>query len=180
MHKNATKCNETLNKWCKNKHGASKIMDTLEMYQAPTGKMCPSSGMRCRTRGRAAVPSAAGHAAAIELPPRRQVHVRPLDGLTPHVQLAGQAHRHVDAVARWTCWPGCAPARTNKWVKMLPTGRRKRTAEAGPTHSQPICGREMRSGGQRPWWLAVRACPRLARKSVNQKRPRWHYTKSSR
>jgi hypothetical protein len=32
MHKNATKCNETLSKWCKNKHGASKIMDTLEMY----------------------------------------------------------------------------------------------------------------------------------------------------
>jgi hypothetical protein len=36
MHKNATKCNETLNKWCKNKHGASKIMDTLETYQLPT------------------------------------------------------------------------------------------------------------------------------------------------
>jgi hypothetical protein len=33
MHKNATKCNETLNKWCKNKYGASKIMDTLETYQ---------------------------------------------------------------------------------------------------------------------------------------------------
>jgi hypothetical protein len=33
MHKKATKCNETLSKWCKNKHGASKIMDTLEMYQ---------------------------------------------------------------------------------------------------------------------------------------------------
>jgi hypothetical protein len=33
MHKSATKCNETLSKWCKNKHGASKIMDTLEMYQ---------------------------------------------------------------------------------------------------------------------------------------------------
>jgi hypothetical protein len=27
------KCNETLIKWCKNKHGASKIMDTLETYQ---------------------------------------------------------------------------------------------------------------------------------------------------
>jgi hypothetical protein len=25
MHKNATKCNETLSKWCKNKHGAPKI-----------------------------------------------------------------------------------------------------------------------------------------------------------
>jgi hypothetical protein len=33
MHKNATKCNETLSKWCENKHGASKIMDTLETYQ---------------------------------------------------------------------------------------------------------------------------------------------------
>jgi hypothetical protein len=29
MHKNATKCNETLIKWCKNKHGASKIIDSL-------------------------------------------------------------------------------------------------------------------------------------------------------
>jgi hypothetical protein len=29
------KCNETQSKWCKNKHGPSKIMDTLEMYQRP-------------------------------------------------------------------------------------------------------------------------------------------------
>jgi hypothetical protein len=33
MHKSATKCNKTLSKWCKNKHGASKIMDTFETYQ---------------------------------------------------------------------------------------------------------------------------------------------------
>jgi hypothetical protein len=33
MNKSATKCNETLSKWCKNKHGASKIMDTFETYQ---------------------------------------------------------------------------------------------------------------------------------------------------
>jgi hypothetical protein len=32
MHKSATKCNETLSKWCKNKLGASKIMDTSETY----------------------------------------------------------------------------------------------------------------------------------------------------
>jgi hypothetical protein len=25
MHKNATKCNETLSKWCKNKHGHEKL-----------------------------------------------------------------------------------------------------------------------------------------------------------
>jgi hypothetical protein len=36
MHKSATKCNETIEKWCKNKHGASKIIDTFETYQKPT------------------------------------------------------------------------------------------------------------------------------------------------
>jgi hypothetical protein len=37
MHKSATKCNEKLGKWCKNKHVASKIIDTLETYQQTTG-----------------------------------------------------------------------------------------------------------------------------------------------
>jgi hypothetical protein len=32
MYKNATKCNETIGKWCKTKHGASKIIDTFETY----------------------------------------------------------------------------------------------------------------------------------------------------
>jgi hypothetical protein len=35
MHKSATKCNETIGKWCKKKHGASKIIDTLETYHLP-------------------------------------------------------------------------------------------------------------------------------------------------
>jgi hypothetical protein len=35
-HKNATKCNETQGKWCKNKHKASKIIDTFETYQEKT------------------------------------------------------------------------------------------------------------------------------------------------
>jgi hypothetical protein len=35
MHKNATKCNKTQSKWCINKHGASKIIDTFEKYQRP-------------------------------------------------------------------------------------------------------------------------------------------------
>jgi hypothetical protein len=42
MHKSATKCNETVGKWCKNKHGASKIIDTLETYQVPKDKVCTS------------------------------------------------------------------------------------------------------------------------------------------
>jgi hypothetical protein len=36
MHKNAPKCNETLSKWCKNKHGASKVIDTFETYHGPS------------------------------------------------------------------------------------------------------------------------------------------------
>jgi hypothetical protein len=38
MHKSATKCNETIGKWCKNKHGASKIIDTFETYQRSSQK----------------------------------------------------------------------------------------------------------------------------------------------
>jgi hypothetical protein len=34
LHKNATKCNKTQGKWCKNKHGASKIIDTFETYHS--------------------------------------------------------------------------------------------------------------------------------------------------
>jgi hypothetical protein len=34
MHKNA----KTQSKWCINKHGASKIIDTFEMYHTPTFK----------------------------------------------------------------------------------------------------------------------------------------------
>jgi hypothetical protein len=34
MHKNAMKCNKTQRKWFINKHGASKIIDTFETYQA--------------------------------------------------------------------------------------------------------------------------------------------------
>jgi hypothetical protein len=35
MHKNTTKCNKTQSKWCINKPGASKIIDTFETYQVP-------------------------------------------------------------------------------------------------------------------------------------------------
>jgi hypothetical protein len=46
MHKNARKCNETLSKWCKNKHGASKIMDTLKMYHDATTELRRSTRSR--------------------------------------------------------------------------------------------------------------------------------------
>jgi hypothetical protein len=47
MHKNATKCNETLSKWCKNMHGASKIIDTFETYQRSRARSLGISSYRC-------------------------------------------------------------------------------------------------------------------------------------
>jgi hypothetical protein len=44
MHKSTTKCNETVGKWCKNKHRASKIIDTLETYHMPLYKVPLSLG----------------------------------------------------------------------------------------------------------------------------------------
>jgi hypothetical protein len=41
MHKNATKCNKTQSKWCINKHGASKIIDTFETYQGVSSPPSP-------------------------------------------------------------------------------------------------------------------------------------------
>jgi hypothetical protein len=48
MHKSATKCNETVGKWCKNKHEASKIMDTLETYQRHGRLVCGAAGEEAR------------------------------------------------------------------------------------------------------------------------------------
>jgi hypothetical protein len=53
MHKSATKCNETIDKWCKNKHGASKIIDTFETYHFSSGV----SMFRCDSPALAMEPS---------------------------------------------------------------------------------------------------------------------------
>jgi hypothetical protein len=45
MHKNAMKCNKTLSKWYKNKHGASKIIDTLETYQTTAPMMAAAASI---------------------------------------------------------------------------------------------------------------------------------------
>jgi hypothetical protein len=41
-----------------------------------------------------------GHTAACEVPPCREVHVRPRDGLAVGEKLASQLDRHVDTVAQ--------------------------------------------------------------------------------
>jgi hypothetical protein len=41
-----------------------------------------------------------GHAVVIQVPPRRQLDIRPQDRPVTRVELAGRAHRHVHAVVR--------------------------------------------------------------------------------
>jgi hypothetical protein len=40
------KCNETQGKWCKNKHGASKIIDTFETYHPASAQKESVSGKK--------------------------------------------------------------------------------------------------------------------------------------
>jgi hypothetical protein len=51
MHKSATKYNETICKWCKNKHGASKIIDTFETYQSSLQKNLEGRMEYCNPKG---------------------------------------------------------------------------------------------------------------------------------
>jgi hypothetical protein len=52
MHKSATKCNEIIGKWCKNKHGASKIIDTLETYHIQMSSVARRSQVLHTEEGR--------------------------------------------------------------------------------------------------------------------------------
>jgi hypothetical protein len=67
MYKSATKCNETIGKWCKNKHGASKIIDTLETYQPLVSMMVRkgrlgTSSLGVNIRGTICLRELGGHA----------------------------------------------------------------------------------------------------------------------
>jgi hypothetical protein len=45
MNKNAMKCNKTQSEWCINKHGASKIIDIFETYQASSSALPPNCSL---------------------------------------------------------------------------------------------------------------------------------------
>jgi hypothetical protein len=67
LHKNATKCNETQGKWCKNKHEASKIIDTFETYQV--GKKKQRTRARVEEIASTTWSSSWPHGAGFLLPP---------------------------------------------------------------------------------------------------------------
>ena len=86
MHKSATKCNETISKWCKNKHGASKIIDTFKTYQ-------PS------------IPSPHSITDTPEIPPRPMTNVH-ADANAEHARRCGHSH------AAPLCWTPQTTARS--------------------------------------------------------------------
>jgi hypothetical protein len=101
MHKNATKCNKTLSKWCKNKHGASNIIDTFETYQAWWWRrplvVIPLSG---RVSGRASRPSRSSvndgsGLQYVSWKIDRVLRVFPSSGI----------YRRKGGVRRWARWP---------------------------------------------------------------------------
>jgi hypothetical protein len=79
MHKSAMKCNKAVGKWCKNKHGASKIIDTLETYQSPAAR-AEEIG-----RGEAIV---APEATAMDTRDGKPLRLRPAAALVGRVLLA--------------------------------------------------------------------------------------------
>jgi hypothetical protein len=85
MHKSATKCNKTIGKWCKNKHGASKIIDTLETYQTAAAlRNC--SGKNVIHLGLGLREALNKRRGGVRGPPRGPHHpwARPGEGAPPH------------------------------------------------------------------------------------------------
>jgi hypothetical protein len=90
MHKNATKCNKTLSKWCKNKNGSSKIIDTFGTYQG--GAAAPLLDALIT---KAPVQEEAVVVKSPEVPPKKSIHVRASKRLkkTVAVGTSLEAHR---------------------------------------------------------------------------------------
>jgi hypothetical protein len=81
-----------------------------------------------------------GHTAAAEVPPRREVYVRPRDGFAVGAEPTSKLDRHVDAVAQgpqWTRWPHRVWAVA--WIRPLQrSARRQRTELTRQGHPAPV------------------------------------------
>jgi hypothetical protein len=148
MHKSATKCNETIGKWCKNKHGASKIIYTFETYQAAPSYL----GFLAAARDGAEMEARA------EEWPRRPLHL-------PRVQSEAQMCRRLAASRNGILVVRCSRAGrppspdviAQAWVPLsvLELGRRSTTLgmeERTPRMSSRLTGSIMHT---KTWLLYV-------------------------
>jgi hypothetical protein len=95
MHKNATKCNKTQSKWCKNKHGASKIIDTFETYQRSpavvSGGFCGGEAVDGERQSMVITAVASGSSPASQFGGNRQMEAAMV-----------RRHRRAIAANRWS------------------------------------------------------------------------------
>jgi hypothetical protein len=101
MHKCATKCNETIDKWCKNKHGAWKIIDTLETYQPASSTIL-------------------SHDSPPGFPPWDKLHVSTGGGHCSHVPTVWQPHARAwwwqsSRDPRDLLWPSARTPADDRW-----------------------------------------------------------------
>jgi hypothetical protein len=82
------KCNETLSKWCKNKHGASKIIDMFEMYHWWWWAASAARSKGTRRWAKAGPEGLRGRGAVGDERARAEVGCRPREGV-PNTRLPG-------------------------------------------------------------------------------------------
>jgi hypothetical protein len=111
MHKSATKCNEIVGKWCKNKHRASKIIDTLETYQQA---MCclVGAGVQVPIEAVMNFPKLALSVGVLEWGRR----VSPSSRCSPALSEVRPMKLKWGKLGKRHCWPciGCPASNTNK------------------------------------------------------------------
>jgi hypothetical protein len=114
MHKNATKCNKTQSKWCINKHGASKIIDTWNSGVDVRSGEIPAFAGDSDTRG-------------CHLPPWRYRHS--FDYSSPHrapgetlcLAVGSSSGDITMSLPSWRCRFGCSCSPSNGgWSRCLP------------------------------------------------------------
>jgi hypothetical protein len=126
MRKSATMCNETIGKWCKNKHGASKIIDTFETYHASTP--LPRLSFRWHSSRRAttsSLPLPLLYPVLISLPRSSCTHS--LHICSPSVRVACCLRRQL--LRQW---------RLNGGASVVPTPGSVRATPAGATASDGV------------------------------------------
>jgi hypothetical protein len=149
MHKSATKCNKTIGKWCKNKHGASKIIYTFETYQSRRprvlGKIIEAAGYNCYGTSwkifylSRTVSSLGGHLSAL-----RSKITQLEDGDLYMTKILGISSRLTHHVRTRPIWSN----RTGTPVAHASAVRRIRPNASGSTHQSTKFGLPMRRRGQ--------------------------------
>jgi hypothetical protein len=130
MHKSTTTCNTTIGKWCKNKHGASKIIDTFETYQGSASSAAREQTEKEKGVGISAMPQR-GCRRRLELlqrPPRARDRHR--DGTEENAaRVTGDPVGAVMIQREWRWTVGFNPTASSE-AALAPAGWR--AAKAGP------------------------------------------------